>query len=40
MISELTKLENTEFNDLRLRLEECVHDINRIVSSRNQGDGV
>ena len=37
MMSELTKLEGTQFDDLRLRLEECVHDMNRIISSRNEG---
>jgi len=36
-MSELTKLEGTEFNDLRLRLEECVIDMNRIISNGNQG---
>ena len=40
IMSELTKLEGTQFDDLRLRLEECVHDMNRIISTGNQGVGI
>lgn len=40
MMSELTNLEDTQFENLRLRLMECLNHMNLILSTGNQGGGV